>query len=210
MRPILFIGGGGHCKSVIAAAESSGRTIFGILDIPENVGREVLGYKIIGTDDDIVQYIAQCDFVVTVGQIKDSSIRENLHQKLSKEGGILTTIVASSAIVSRHATIGQGTVILHGAVIDASATIGNNCIVNTLANVGHDAVVGDFSHISTGAMVNGNCTIGNGVFLGSQSVMLNGISICDKCIVSAGSFVRKSIKYEGIYAGNPAILVKRF
>lgn len=43
MKPLLLVGGGGHCKSVIDVAESAGFTIKGILDIPENVGKDVLG-----------------------------------------------------------------------------------------------------------------------------------------------------------------------
>lgn len=38
MRPLILIGGGGHCKSVIDVAESAGYTILGILDMPEMLG----------------------------------------------------------------------------------------------------------------------------------------------------------------------------
>lgn len=51
-RPLILVGGGGHCKSVIEAAESAGCIIKGILDIPSQVGEKVLGYTIIGTDND--------------------------------------------------------------------------------------------------------------------------------------------------------------
>ena len=47
-KPLILIGGGGHCKSVIEAAESAGYSILGILDMPEDVGNEVLpGYMLI-------------------------------------------------------------------------------------------------------------------------------------------------------------------
>ena len=36
--------------------------------------------------------------------------------------------------------------------------------------------------------------------------MANGTSICDGCVVGAGSLVRKSFRVKGIYSGNPAIL----
>lgn len=210
MKPLILIGGGGHCKSVIEAAESSGYTIAGILDMPQNVGSYILGYEIIGTDDDISQYAAQNQFVITVGHIKDAAIRQRIDEKVTASSGVLATIIASSAHVSRHATIGEGTVILHGAMVNSSAKIGRNCIVNTLANIEHDAVIGDFSHISTGAMVNGDCKVGTGTFLGSQSVMLNGAEISSNCVVAAGAFVRKSIKQAGVYAGNPAqLMIKR-
>lgn len=46
MRPLILVGGGGHCKSVIEAAESAGFTIKGILDLPEYV--VILDYPVIG------------------------------------------------------------------------------------------------------------------------------------------------------------------
>ena len=53
-RPLILIGGGGHCKSVIEVAESTGYEIKGILDMPDEVGKEVLpGHKVIGTDDEM-------------------------------------------------------------------------------------------------------------------------------------------------------------
>ena len=42
MKPLILIGGGGHCKSVIEAAESAGYSILGVLDMPEDVGKEIL------------------------------------------------------------------------------------------------------------------------------------------------------------------------
>lgn len=67
-RPLILVCGGGHCKSVIEAAESAGFAIKGILDVAERIGDDVLGYKIVGTDDDAALYAAECDFVVTVYQ----------------------------------------------------------------------------------------------------------------------------------------------
>lgn len=206
MKPIVLIGGGGHCKSVIEAAVSSGRNVRGVLDTAKNVGKKILDFEIIGTDDDIEKF-DECEFMITIGSIKNTTLRNKIAQKL--EGKPLATIIAPTANVSRWAKIGKGTVILHGAMVNAGAIIGQNCIINTLANIEHDAVIGDFCHISTGAMVNGDCKVGANTFLGSQSVMLNGSEICENCVVAAGSFVRKSIKITGIYAGNPAILMKK-
>lgn len=206
MEQIILVGGGGHCKSVIEVAESAGYTILGILDMPEEVGKSVLGYKVIGTDDDIPQYVGKADFVVTVGFIKDPAIRMRIYDRIKSAGGTLATLVASTARVSRHATLGEGTVVMHYAFVNAGALVGNNCIINTFANIEHDVVVGDQCHISTGTMVNGDCKIGERCFIGSLSVVANGVSVGDDIVVGAGSLVRKSIKEKGIYSGNPAIL----
>lgn len=206
-RPLILIGGGGHCKSVIEVAESAGYEIKGILDMPDEVGKEVLpGHKVIGTDDEIPQYVEECDFIITVGFIKNPALRIKLYNKVKAAGGRLASIIASTAHVSKYAELGEGTVIMHHAFVNAGAKIGDNCIINTFVNIEHDAEVGNQCHISTGTMVNGECKIGENCFIGSQSVCANCIEIASDIIVGAGSVVRKSIRVKGIYAGNPAIL----
>lgn len=206
-RPLILIGGGGHCKSVIEVAESAGYEIKGILDMPDEVGKEVLpGHKVIGTDDEIPQYVEECDFIITVGFIKNPALRIKLYNKVKAAGGRLATIIASTAHVSKYSELGEGTVIMHQAFVNAGAKIGDNCIINTFVNIEHDAEVGNHCHISTGTMVNGECKIGESCFIGSQSVCANCIEIASDIIVGAGSVVRKSIRVKGIYAGNPAIL----
>lgn len=205
-KNLILVGGGGHCKSVIDVAESARFNIKGILDLPELVGTTVSGYPVIGTDNQIEDYINDSLFVVTVGHIKDASLRIKLHDKIINAGGSLATIVASTAYVSKYTQIGEGTVIMHNAFVNADAKIGKGCIINTFTNIEHDSIIGDYCHISTGAMINGNCVVGNETFLGSQSVMSNGIEITSGCVIGAGSFVRKNIIKKGIYSGNPAIL----
>ena len=68
-KPLILLGGGGHCKSVIDVAESAGYTILGILDKPELVGTMVLDYEIIGTDDDIPLYVDKAEFLITVSSL---------------------------------------------------------------------------------------------------------------------------------------------
>ena len=205
-KPLILVGGGGHCKSVIDVAESAGYTILGVLDMPEDIGKEILSTKVIGTDNDIPQYVDKAEFVITVGFIKNPAVRIKLFNKVKEAGGKLATIIASTAHVSQYATIGEGTVVMHQAFVNAGAKVGNNVILNTFTNIEHDAVICDQCHISTGTMVNGDCKVGNNCFIGSQSVLANGIAIGDDIIVGAGSLVRKSIKEKGIYSGNPAIL----
>lgn len=205
-KPLILIGGGGHCKSVIEAAESAGYQIMGVLDLPEELGKPVLATKVVGTDDDIPAYVDKAEFVITVGFIKSPATRIKLYNKVKEAGGRLATIIASTAYVSKYATIGEGSVVMHHTFVNAGAKVGANVILNTFTNIEHDAVIGDQCHISTGTMVNGDCVVGERCFIGSQSVLANGITVGDDIVVGAGSLVRKSISQKGIYSGNPAIL----
>lgn len=205
-KKLILVGGGGHCKSVIDVAECAGYTILGILGRPEEVGKRVLGYEVLGTDDDMAKFVDVAEFVVTVGQIKSASLRVKLHEMVERAGGKLAMVISPTAHVSKYAQIGEGTVVMHHAVINADAIVGKGCIINTFANIEHDVVIGDYCHVSTGAMVNGGCVLSNGCFVGSQSAMSNGVTIGDDIIISAGAFVSHSLFEKGVYAGNPAIL----
>jgi hypothetical protein len=144
-KPLILVGGGGHCKSVIDVAESAGYTILGILDKPEEVGKKVLDYDVIGVDDDIPQYVDKAEFIITVGFIKNPSIRMRIYDKVKQAGGKLATIVASTAHVSHYARLGEGTVVMHQAVVNAGAKVGENAqkgLFRILGTPAFDAGVG--------------------------------------------------------------------
>ena len=142
---IILVGGGGHCRSCIDVIELQGLyRITGILDLSARVGQSVLGYPILGIDDDL-PVLAQKyrHFLVTVGQIKSSVKRHELFERLKVLGVSLPTIVSPSALVSRHAELAAGTIVMHHAVVNAGARIGANCIINTGAIIEHDVVIVD-------------------------------------------------------------------
>ena len=203
MKPIVLIGGGGHCKSVIDVVESAGYSILGILDRSIPKGTTVLDYPVLGNDDMIAPYIDKAVFLVTVGQIKSPDIRIRLTKMVEDAGGKLATVVAATAHVSKSAEIGEGTVVMHQAVVNADAHIGKGCIINTFANIEHDVKIGDFCHVSTGAMINGEAIIGNGSFVGSQTVVNQCVTVKENIVVASGSVVHKDLRESGIYAGNP-------
>lgn len=53
----------------------------------------------------------------------------------------------------------------------------------------------------------GRITIGNDVSIGSGATIL-AVTICDGAVIGAGSVVTKSITEKGVYAGNPAKLLR--
>ncbi len=203
MGNLILIGGGGHCKSVIDVAEGAGYKIIGILDVPSEVGKSVLGYPIVGTDDDIVKYINQAEFMITVGQIKSPDLRTKLHRRVVEAGGKLATVVAPTAHVSKYASIGEGSIVMNNAFVNAGAKVGKCCIINSFADIEHDAVIGNYCHISTGVMINGEVKVNDGCFIGSQSVVNQCLTICEQTVIGSGSLVDADIYEPGVYRGNP-------
>lgn len=188
---LLLIGGGGHCHSCIEVIESTGQfQIKGIVGLTLEVGDSVLGYEVLGSDDNLHELIRGCPHaIVAIGQIKSASLRVKAFEHLESLGAKLPTIIASSAVVSRHAKIGRGTIVMHGAIINAGSVVGINGIVNTHALVEHDAQVGDHCHISTSAVLNGRAKVGDKSFVGSGAVVHQCIRIGEQAIIGAGAIV---------------------
>ncbi|MBF0118714.1 MAG: NeuD/PglB/VioB family sugar acetyltransferase [Desulfobacterales bacterium] len=190
---IILIGGGGHCKSCIDVIEEENKfEIIGIIDTLEKVGKYLLNYPIIGTDEDILNYskIVSC-FLITVGQIKTPEKRMKLYVNLKDLGFKPAIVISSHSYVSKHSKIGEGTIIMHGATINAGAQIGSNCIINSHALIEHDAIIESHCHISTGAVINGDAYIGTGTFIGSQAMIREGLKIPDYSVIIGGAAVFK-------------------
>lgn len=187
---IILLGGGGHCKAVIDIIEQEGKfKIFGILDLKENIGKKILGYEIIGTDEDL-KFLKKDirNAIITVGHIHTNELRVRLYNYLKSLGYNLPNVISPLAYVSKYAILGEGNVIMHHSLVNTGARIGNNCIINTKALIEHDAIVEDHCHISTGAIVNGGVIVRQGTFFGSNATSKEYVEVVG--FVKAGSVVK--------------------
>ncbi len=189
---IILVGGGGHCQSVIDVIELQDKyKIAGIIVNDRVKGSKILNYEVIGKDEDLKSLFKKYNYaVVTIGQIKSNSIRVKLFKKLKEIGFTLPVIISPLAYVSKYALIGEGTVVMHHALINANVKIGKNCIINTKALIEHDALIEDFCHISTAAVVNGGVVVKKGSFVGSNVVTKEYIEIKENSFIKAGSLVK--------------------
>lgn len=189
---LILIGAGGHANACIDVIEQHDQyKIAGLVGMPEEMHTQHLGYSIIATDNDLPQLAQEYQYAfIAVGQIQSPDSRIRLYQNALKLGFQLPVIIAPAAHVSRHTIIGAGTIVMHGAIVNAGAKVGANCIINTRALLEHDATVEDHCHISTGAILNGDVTIGAGSFVGSGSIIKEGVTLGKCCVVGMGLSVR--------------------
>ena len=189
---ILLIGAGGHALACIDVIESLGNfQIIGLVGQPDEIGQQRFGYKVLASDSMLIKLLELSSLaLISVGQIKTSNIRAKLFMQAVDLGFIFPKIVSPFAYVSPHAKIGDGTIVMHGAVINAAAEIGENCIINSCALIEHGAKIGSHCHISTGAIVNGDVTVGAGSFLGSRCVIREGLLIGGGSIIGMGALIK--------------------
>jgi len=187
---ILLIGGGGHCKSVIDVIEQEDRyTIAGIIDKKELIGQKVFGYEVIASDDELESlHKLYTNAVITVGHIKSNAVRVKLFEQLKTVGYTLPIIVSPLAYVSKHSTLGEGTVVMHQALVNAGVRVGKNCIINSKALLEHDSTIEDNCHISTAGVINGGVLVKEDTFFGSNASSKEGIEIAG--FINAGSVAK--------------------
>lgn len=193
---ILLVGGGGHAVACADVLEQEGKFhLMGYVGKETQDKKNIYPYTFLGTDDDLQALVSTCPHaLVAIGQIETPNLRISIFQKLLDVGFILPAIVSPFAYVSPRATIGPGTIIMHGATVNAGAVIGRNCIINSQSNIDHEVMIGDHSHISTGAIINGGVVIGDGSFIGSGAVIKHNIKFGSNIFIQMGSLIFENIE----------------
>ena len=198
MKRIVIIGAGGHGKVVADIARLNGYDEIVFLDDTNPCGF-CNGYTIVGNIECIDSFDG--DFFVAIG---NADARERLLCRLKERNKDIATLVHPSAVIGENVSIGIGTVVMAGAVINPCTVINEGCIINTCSSVDHDNFVDSYVHIAVGAHLCGTVHIGKKTWIGAGAIVSNNLSICDSCTVGAGAVVIKDIEEEGIYVGVPA------
>ena len=114
------------------------------------------------------------------------------------------SIISKDCILNANVTIGKGSIILSGVVINTHVSIGSHCIINSSSSIGHDNIFKDFSSCGPGVITGGNVTIGENSHLGIGCIIKNGIAIGKKSVIGGNSFVDKDCLSNYVYYGIPA------
>lgn len=199
---MYLLGASGHAKVIIDSLKASGKKISGLFDDNPEV-KELLGYNVFGPFDPI--RLGDEELIISVGV---NHVRKKIVDKLPVNIRYGNAI-HPSAIISAYAALGEGTVVMQGAVIQSSVSIGKHCIINTTASVDHDCLLEDYVHISPNATLCGAVSVGEGSQVGAGAVVIPGIKIGKWSLVAAGAVVMKNVPDNVLVLGNPARVVKR-
>jgi acetyltransferase-like isoleucine patch superfamily enzyme len=108
--------------------------------------------------------------------------------------------------VQKNVQIGDRTKVQSHAFVCELVTIGSDCFI------GHGVMFINDT-FAKGGPARGDkalwrsTTIGNHVSIGSNATILP-VTVCDRVVIGAGAVVSKDITQPGIYAGNPARLIR--
>jgi len=212
MQPIVILGAGGNSLGVIDAIAAVNALdparpryrIEGILDdIPENLGRLVLGCKVIGRIEDAPK-LAGCRFVNGISSVASFRLIPEVVRRTGVAGEHFETIVHPRATVAASARIGRGSVVLAGGVLCPEALVGDHVLILENTSVGHNARVADFATLSAGVTLLGRAEVGRNAFVGGGASIAPRMRVGDSALVGMGSVVIGDVPAGSVVAGNPA------
>lgn len=199
MEKVILQGGGEHARVVLDALLSDQVQVAGLFD-PKYTGN-LFGIPQLGKYDPGFEPDARA--IVAIGNNK---LRKEVVEKTKHD---FTRVIQSTAIVSPFSEIGNGTMVLHGVILQAQTRIGNHVILNTGVRVDHDCNVADYAHLAPGCVLCGTVQVGEGTLVGAGSIVLPGIKVGAWAVVGAGSVVTKDVPDGVVVAGNPAKILKK-
>ncbi len=202
-KDLILVGAGGHARSCIDVIQREGAfNVAAIIGLPGEVGMKIFDIEVIGTDSDLDVMALHYQYAfLGLGQIRTPQKRIKIFSELKAKGFTLPSIISPESFFSPYSNIGEGSIVMHGGIVNAGVTIGDNCIINSKALIEHDSQIGDHCHISTGAILNGNTSVGSGSFIGSGAVIKNGIQIGSNTTIGMGLAVSHNLSDSESFLG---------
>lgn len=198
---LILYGASGHGKVIMEILEANNLVPDAVWDdAPKD---HFLGHTVYAPS--FTQTRELYDIIISIG---DNSIRRKIALRIKGQCRFITA-VHPTAMVSQRSTIGAGSVVMPGVIINADSRIGAHCILNTQCVVEHDCIVSDFAHISPHATLCGNVQIGEGTHVGAGATIIPGVKIGAGCIIGAGSVVIGDVPDNVLVAGNPGKIKKQ-
>ena len=203
---ILILGAGGHGKVLADLIDqlADWEAVGFLDDDPTKHGTGLLDIPVLGSTISLEATAEKAGATAVALGFGDNQVREEYFARALAAGLAVPNLTHPSAVISRHAELGRGVVILAGAIVNPGAVIEDNVCVNTRAAVDHDCRVGAHAHILPSAVLTGNVRIGRFATVGANAVVTPGLRLGEGAVVGSGAVVTRDVASGAVVAGNPA------
>ena len=196
---MILIGASGHAKVIIDILEKSGEPVDYLVDANADI-HTLSGKKVVPQNQ--YEPNASDELILSIGA---NAVRKRLFASFNTKYG---KAIHPSVIRASNTSIGEGTVVMAGVVINPDTHIGRHCIINTTASIDHDCQIADFVHISPNATLCGTISVGEGAHVGAGATIIPNLNIGKWATIGAGAVVIADVPDYAVVVGNPARIIK--
>ena len=206
----VVIGAGGHANVVVDAMLEELRSgagkwnPIGVLDDDASKRDGVGDIPYLGAVDDLDDVEHDGVFLA----LGDNRTRARLYDELSSRGETFATAIHPASTLASSVSIGDGTLVCAGVVVNPYAEVGTNVILNTSCSVDHHCRIERDVHIAPGVNLAGAVTIGAETLVGIGASVIPAVAIGSGCVVGAGATVISDVPANTTVVGTPAKPVK--
>ena len=173
-----------------------GSRLFGgvIRCLVEDCGHEFVGFiddvhegdGVLGTFAAVRQKYSASEYAcVNAVGYSDLSARRDVTSRIRDAGYSMPVLVHPRAYASSVSSIGAGTFVMAGALVDCRVTLGEGVVAWPGVCVSHDCHIGANSFLSPNCTVCGDCRVGDDCFVGAGAVIVSHAVVPDRTRIKA-------------------------
>ncbi|SFL14049.1 sugar O-acyltransferase, sialic acid O-acetyltransferase NeuD family [Mesorhizobium albiziae] len=200
---VVIIGAGGHGRVCAEIAASQGLDVTGFVD-SGNLSATINGVPVVARDIFELSSHTPPKTVSVFVAIGNNITRSKVCAEVASLGYQMPILCHPHSWVSPTVTIGAGTVLMPGVVVNANTRISTSCILNTCCSIDHDNILESAVQICPGVRSAGNVCFEKLAFVGTGAVLIPSVRVGAGAVVGAGSVVVRDVQAETRVAGNPA------
>jgi sugar O-acyltransferase (sialic acid O-acetyltransferase NeuD family) len=214
MKDIVIVGHGGLAKEAAFLIEEINRhrptwNVRGYISGQRSdVGARVGKYAVIESDEWLGR---TCDNLAVVVAIGRTEVLKAMHTRLKENRNLEFPNLIHPHTMGDwdQITLGNGNVIMGGALFTTQITMGSFNIFNPGCTIAHDCVLGSYNLVNPAASLSGQVALGDEIMMGTGARILQGLRVCNRAVIGAGAVVTRSVEEPGVYVGVPARIMEK-
>lgn len=132
--------------------------------------------------------------IMAAGYDNLNRTREGLYRQITGLGYEVITYIHPDAKIYTSHSIGKGSVILPGAIIEPHVKVGENTMIWCNVTLAHHSFIAAHCWVASGAVVSGKAVIMENSFIGVNATIVNEVTVGAHSVVGGGAFISKALK----------------
>lgn len=165
----------------------------------------IAGYRTVGLSEAPGAFLSGTHSVIMAMGYNDlNRTRETMFYRLKAMGYAVETYIHPDARVYTDHSVGEGSVVLPGAVVEPRARVGANTMVWSNVTLAHHSSVDDHCWVAAGTVVSGQAKVLRNTFLGVSCTVVNAVTVGEFNVVGAGALITRDTKPHSVHLARSA------